>query len=105
MVVRSGAELQSAAPAAAEAEGARPAPESIWDPDEVPEGAELDDTDDPRPQPEYSINFRQEVGAEDVFLQVRAAGGGDGGGGVEVIGRARSVIGRKTIDIRFCHWP
>ncbi|KAF0310644.1 Protein PIH1D3 [Amphibalanus amphitrite] len=69
LVVKSGAELQPAAPVAAEERG-RPAPESIWEADEVTEGAELDDTDDPRPQPEYEINFRQEVGAEDVFLQM-----------------------------------
>ena len=75
LVVRSGADLQTKPPATAaeKTEKARPAPESIWDPDEVTEGAELDDTDDPRPQPEYSMNFRQEVGAEDVFLQVGIA--------------------------------
>ncbi|XP_038056520.1 dynein assembly factor 6, axonemal-like isoform X2 [Patiria miniata] len=42
----------------------------IWDADEVPEGAEFDDTDDPRPQPEYDIIFKQAVTTEDMFLQM-----------------------------------
>ncbi|XP_043830675.1 dynein axonemal assembly factor 6 [Dromiciops gliroides] len=40
----------------------------IWDPEEVPEGSEFDDMWDPREQPEYDIIFKQQVGAEDVFL-------------------------------------
>ncbi|XP_074134283.1 dynein axonemal assembly factor 6 isoform X1 [Sminthopsis crassicaudata] len=40
----------------------------IWDPEEVPEGLEFDDMWDPREQPEYDIIFKQQVGAEDVFL-------------------------------------
>ncbi|KAM9095402.1 dynein axonemal assembly factor 6-like [Sarcophilus harrisii] len=40
----------------------------IWDLEEVPEGAEFDDMWDPREQPEYDIIFKQQVGAEDLFL-------------------------------------
>ncbi|XP_037085752.1 dynein assembly factor 6, axonemal-like [Pollicipes pollicipes] len=65
MVVKSGADMQAAAPAAA-----RAGPTPIWDDDEVHEGAELDDVDDPRPRPEYTMTFRQQVTAEDMFLQV-----------------------------------
>ncbi|XP_041111702.1 protein PIH1D3 [Polyodon spathula] len=40
----------------------------IWSEEEVPEGSELDDTWDPRQQPEYEILFKQKVTTEDVFL-------------------------------------
>ncbi|XP_069469162.1 dynein axonemal assembly factor 6 isoform X2 [Ambystoma mexicanum] len=40
----------------------------IWDPEEVQEGSEFDDTLDHREQPEYEIIFKQLVAAEDVFL-------------------------------------
>ncbi|XP_033100165.1 protein PIH1D3-like isoform X2 [Anneissia japonica] len=40
----------------------------IWDVEEVQEGAEYDDVDDPRPQPEYEIIFKQKVATEDMFL-------------------------------------
>ncbi|XP_074863922.1 dynein axonemal assembly factor 6 [Carettochelys insculpta] len=40
----------------------------IWNTDEVPEGSEFDDIWDPREQPEYEILFKQQVGAEDIFL-------------------------------------
>ncbi|XP_069069834.1 dynein axonemal assembly factor 6 [Pleurodeles waltl] len=40
----------------------------IWDPEEVQEGSEYDDVLDHRDQPEYEIIFKQQVGAEDVFL-------------------------------------
>ena len=39
----------------------------IWSPDEVSENQEHE-YDDPRPQPEYDMIFKQSVGAEDVFL-------------------------------------
>ncbi|XP_001514005.4 dynein assembly factor 6, axonemal [Ornithorhynchus anatinus] len=41
---------------------------AIWDIEETPEGSEFDDMWDPREQPEYEIVFKQQVGAEDVFL-------------------------------------
>ncbi|KAG6925614.1 PIH1 domain containing 3 [Chelydra serpentina] len=40
----------------------------IWNSEEVPEGSEFDDIWDPREQPEYEILFKQQVGAEDIFL-------------------------------------
>ncbi|XP_067904117.1 protein PIH1D3 [Heterodontus francisci] len=40
----------------------------IWAKDDVPEGSEFEDIWDPRPQPEYEILFKQQVGTEDVFL-------------------------------------
>ncbi|XP_075752820.1 dynein axonemal assembly factor 6 isoform X2 [Pelodiscus sinensis] len=40
----------------------------IWNAEEVPEGSEFDDIWDPREQPEYEILFKQQVGAEDMFL-------------------------------------
>lgn len=70
-MIRSGADLQPAP-----APKAKPAA-AIWDEHEVVEGAELDDIDDPRPQPEYTINFRQTVTSEDVFLQVMCAAAPD----------------------------
>jgi len=42
----------------------------IWDVDEVTTGAEYDDVDDPRQQPEYEITYRQAVTPEDMFLQM-----------------------------------
>ncbi|XP_015264428.1 PREDICTED: protein PIH1D3 [Gekko japonicus] len=40
----------------------------IWSAEEVPEGSEYDDSCDSREQPEYEILFKQQVGAEDLFL-------------------------------------
>ncbi|XP_045393872.1 dynein axonemal assembly factor 6 [Lemur catta] len=40
----------------------------IWNPEDVPEGAEHDDMWDVREIPEYEIVFQQQVGTEDVFL-------------------------------------
>uniref|UniRef100_A0A2K6G7J5 Dynein axonemal assembly factor 6 n=2 Tax=Propithecus coquereli TaxID=379532 RepID=A0A2K6G7J5_PROCO len=40
----------------------------IWNPEEVPEGAEHDDMWDIREIPEYEIVFQQQVGTEDIFL-------------------------------------
>ncbi|XP_012606412.1 dynein axonemal assembly factor 6 [Microcebus murinus] len=40
----------------------------IWNPEEVPEGAEHDDMWDVREIPEFEIVFQQQVGTEDVFL-------------------------------------
>ncbi|XP_045154515.1 dynein axonemal assembly factor 6 [Echinops telfairi] len=42
--------------------------EDIWNPEEVPEGAEHDDLWDAREIPEYEIVFKQQVGTEDLFL-------------------------------------
>ncbi|XP_016061882.1 PREDICTED: protein PIH1D3 [Miniopterus natalensis] len=42
--------------------------EAIWNPEEVPEGAEHADTWDAREIPEYDIIYKQQVGTEDVFL-------------------------------------
>ncbi|OBS79150.1 hypothetical protein A6R68_18474, partial [Neotoma lepida] len=42
--------------------------EDIWNPEEVPEGAENDDIWDVREIPDYEIVFQQTVGAEDVYL-------------------------------------
>ncbi|XP_008071045.1 protein PIH1D3 [Carlito syrichta] len=42
--------------------------EDIWNPEEVPEGAEHDDMWDVREIPEYEIIFQQQVGTEDIFL-------------------------------------
>ncbi|KAM6143291.1 dynein axonemal assembly factor 6 [Erethizon dorsatum] len=42
--------------------------ENIWNPEEVPEGAEYDDMWDVRESPEYEIIFKQQVGTEDVYL-------------------------------------
>eukprot|EP00611_Tribonema_gayanum_P016581 TRINITY_DN2892_c0_g1_i1.p1 TRINITY_DN2892_c0_g1~~TRINITY_DN2892_c0_g1_i1.p1 ORF type:complete len:172 (-),score=40.05 TRINITY_DN2892_c0_g1_i1:1094-1582(-) len=44
-------------------------PKAIWDDKEVPtEYAIEDETDDPRPQPEYDILYKQDVMSEDIFL-------------------------------------
>ncbi|XP_070554140.1 dynein axonemal assembly factor 6-like [Ptychodera flava] len=48
----------------------KPETKDIWDEDEVPEGAEYEDLNDPRPQPEYDIVFKQAITTEDVFLQM-----------------------------------
>uniref|UniRef100_A0A8C4Z306 Dynein axonemal assembly factor 6 n=2 Tax=Gadus TaxID=8048 RepID=A0A8C4Z306_GADMO len=40
----------------------------IWSEEEVAEGSHYDDLADPRPQPEYEIILKQNVGTEDVFL-------------------------------------
>ncbi|XP_029929707.1 dynein axonemal assembly factor 6 [Myripristis murdjan] len=40
----------------------------IWSEEEVAEGAQYDDLADPRPQPEYEIILKQNVGTEDLFL-------------------------------------
>uniref|UniRef100_A0A8C9P5B4 Dynein axonemal assembly factor 6 n=1 Tax=Spermophilus dauricus TaxID=99837 RepID=A0A8C9P5B4_SPEDA len=42
--------------------------EDIWNPEEVPEGAEHDDMWDGREIPEYEIIFKQQVGTEDIYL-------------------------------------
>lgn len=42
----------------------------IWDENEVEEGAEFDTSDDPRPQPDYDIIFKQKVTTEEMFLQM-----------------------------------
>ena len=42
--------------------------ENIWNPEEVPEGAEHDDIWDVREIPDYEIVFQQTVGTEDVYL-------------------------------------
>ncbi|KAM8896265.1 dynein axonemal assembly factor 6 isoform 1-T3 [Lycaon pictus] len=42
--------------------------EEIWNPEEVPEGAEHDDMWDVREMPEYEVIFKQQVGTEDIFL-------------------------------------
>ncbi|XP_050997229.1 dynein axonemal assembly factor 6 [Acomys russatus] len=42
--------------------------ENIWNPEEVPEGAEHDDIWDVRETPDYEIVFQQTVGTEDVYL-------------------------------------
>lgn len=42
--------------------------ENIWNPDEVPEGAEHDDIWDVREIPDYEIVFQQTVGTEDIYL-------------------------------------
>ncbi|XP_072039726.1 dynein axonemal assembly factor 6-like [Amphiura filiformis] len=42
----------------------------IWNAEEVPEGSEFEDDNDPRPQPEYDIVFKQAVSTEDMFLQM-----------------------------------
>uniref|UniRef100_A0A8D0B8M5 Dynein axonemal assembly factor 6 n=1 Tax=Salvator merianae TaxID=96440 RepID=A0A8D0B8M5_SALMN len=42
----------------------------IWSAEEVPEGCGYEDAWDTREPPEYEILFRQQVGAEDVFLGV-----------------------------------
>lgn len=41
--------------------------QDIWSADEVQEKQQYE-YDDPRPQPEYDIIFKQAVGTEDVFL-------------------------------------
>uniref|UniRef100_A0A1A8NPA0 PIH1 domain containing 3 n=4 Tax=Nothobranchius TaxID=28779 RepID=A0A1A8NPA0_9TELE len=41
---------------------------AIWSEEEVAEGAHYDDVVDPRPQPEYEIILKQNVGTEDLFL-------------------------------------
>ncbi|XP_076447035.1 dynein axonemal assembly factor 6-like [Babylonia areolata] len=46
------------------------ATKDIWDADEVPEGAEFEILNDPRPQPEYEILYKQAVSSEDMFLQM-----------------------------------
>ncbi|CAL8366258.1 unnamed protein product [Boreogadus saida] len=40
----------------------------IWSEEEVAEGSHYEDLADPRPQPEYEIILKQNVGTEDVFL-------------------------------------
>ncbi|XP_062338305.1 protein PIH1D3 isoform X1 [Osmerus eperlanus] len=40
----------------------------IWSEEEVSEGGQYDDVADPRPQPEYEVILRQNVGTEDLFL-------------------------------------
>lgn len=42
--------------------------ENIWNPEEVPEGAEHDDIWDVREIPDYEIVFQQTVGTEDIYL-------------------------------------
>ncbi|XP_004440509.1 PREDICTED: protein PIH1D3 [Ceratotherium simum simum] len=42
--------------------------EEIWNPEDVPQGAEHDDMWDVRELPEYEIIFKQQVGTEDIFL-------------------------------------
>lgn len=41
--------------------------ENIWNADEV-SGNQQYEYDDPRPQPDYEMMFKQSVGTEDVFL-------------------------------------
>ncbi|XP_056149404.1 protein PIH1D3 [Lampris incognitus] len=41
---------------------------NIWSEEEVAEGSQYDDLADPRPQPEYEIILKQNVGTEDLFL-------------------------------------
>ncbi|KAM9844964.1 dynein axonemal assembly factor 6 [Aulostomus maculatus] len=40
----------------------------IWSEEEVAEGSQYDDLDDPRPQPKFEIILKQRVGTEDLFL-------------------------------------
>jgi hypothetical protein len=40
----------------------------IWNVDEVEEGAEYDNSDDSRPQPEYEIIYKQDLTSEELFL-------------------------------------
>ncbi|KAM4605726.1 dynein axonemal assembly factor 6 [Polymixia lowei] len=40
----------------------------IWCEEEVAEGCQFDDLADPRPQPEYEIILKQNLGTEDLFL-------------------------------------
>ncbi|CAD5120463.1 DgyrCDS9030 [Dimorphilus gyrociliatus] len=42
----------------------------IWDEEEIQPGAENIDYDDPRPEPEYEIIYKQAVTTEDVYLQM-----------------------------------
>ena len=42
----------------------------IWDAEEVEEGAEFDTHDDPRPQPDYEIVYKQSLTSEELFLQM-----------------------------------
>ncbi|KAJ3328330.1 Protein pih1d3 [Blyttiomyces sp. JEL0837] len=51
----------------AEEEKKKKAEKDIWDEDEV---EEVVDTDDGRPQPEYTVTFRQKVSSEDMYLQM-----------------------------------
>ncbi|VDM35523.1 unnamed protein product [Hydatigera taeniaeformis] len=44
-------------------------PNAIWQREEIPETAYVEDIYDPRPRPEYEIHFKQDVSAEDMFLQ------------------------------------
>lgn len=44
-----------------------PAGKDIWSTDEVSENQQHE-YDDPRPQPQYDILFKQSVGTEDVYL-------------------------------------
>ncbi|CAL1579034.1 unnamed protein product [Knipowitschia caucasica] len=57
--------------------GPKPRPDSagsgcdskdIWSQEEVAEGPQFEDLSDPRPQPEYEVMMKQNVGTEDVFL-------------------------------------
>uniref|UniRef100_A0A147AZ21 Dynein axonemal assembly factor 6 n=1 Tax=Fundulus heteroclitus TaxID=8078 RepID=A0A147AZ21_FUNHE len=40
----------------------------IWSEEEVVEGSQYDNLTDPRPQPEYEIMLKQNVGTQDLFL-------------------------------------
>ncbi|VUZ55747.1 unnamed protein product [Hymenolepis diminuta] len=42
----------------------------IWRLEEVPDATYVEDLYDPRPRPEYEIHFKQDVSAEDMFLQM-----------------------------------
>ncbi|KAM7540259.1 hypothetical protein Aperf_G00000046728 [Anoplocephala perfoliata] len=45
-------------------------PKCIWKKEEVPDATYVEDVYDPRPQPEYELHFKQDVSAEDMFLQM-----------------------------------
>ncbi|KAM9791518.1 dynein axonemal assembly factor 6 isoform 3-T3 [Syngnathus typhle] len=40
----------------------------VWSEEEVAEGPQYEDITDPRPQPQYEIILKQNVGTEDLFL-------------------------------------
>nr|CUU97562.1 hypothetical transcript [Hymenolepis microstoma] len=42
----------------------------IWKLEEVPDTIYVEDIYDPRPQPEYEIHYKQDVSAEDMYLQM-----------------------------------
>ena len=44
-----------------------PAGKDIWDAEFVPEGVSTDH-EETRPQPEYDVCFKQNIGTEDMFL-------------------------------------